>query len=107
MQALSHEQLLQIQMPHQTRHAKKRMNQRGFNDNQISRVIKYGRIIFSKGVVWYVIGRKEVDFYKKEGVDLRDIEGVQLLTTADNVILTVYRNRDLSKIKKDFNKRSF
>lgn len=105
MQALNHEQLSFIQMPNQTNHAETRMNQRGFNSGQIASVIKYGRAVRAKGVIFMFVGRKEVSRYAKEGIDLRDVEGLQILISPDNALITVYRNHDLSRIKKTAKKR--
>lgn len=105
MQALSREQLSFIQMPNKTNHAETRMNQRGFNNEQIASVIKYGRAVHAKGVIFYVVGRKEVSHYAKEGIDLRDVEGLQILISPNNSLITVYRNHDLSRIKKTAKKR--
>ena len=81
-------------------HALTRMAQRGFNDDQIALVLKYGRVIYAKGIVFFVVGRKEVAFFAKQGVDLRAVEAIQLLTKPNGVLITVYRNHDLKKIKK-------
>lgn len=105
MQALSPEQLSYIRMPYQTNHAQTRMSQRGFNNQQIALALKYGRVIHAKGVVFVVVGRKEVSHYAKKGINLTGIEGIQLLMTTDNVLVTVYRNHDLSQIKKSSKKR--
>ena len=85
---------------YKTTHALTRMAQRGFNDDQIALVLKYGRVIYAKGIVFFVVGRKEVAFLAKQGVDLRAVEAIQLLTKPNGVLITVYRNHDLKKIKK-------
>ncbi len=102
MQALTKAQLSHIENHklYKTTHALTRMAQRGFNDQQIALVLKYGRVIYAKGVVFYVVGRKEVAFFAKKGIDLRDVEAIQLLTKSNGVLITVYRSHDLKKIKK-------
>ncbi len=102
MKALTKEQLSHIENHKlfKTTHAITRMAQRGFNDDQIALVLKYGRAIYAKRIVFHVVGRKEVAYFAKKGVDLRDVEGIQLLTKADGVLITVYRNHDLKNIKK-------
>ena len=55
--------------------------------------------IQAKGVTFCVIGRKEVKRYAALGVDLSEIEGLQVLVGSDGAVVTAYRNRDLHAIR--------
>jgi hypothetical protein len=78
-----------------TRHAWKRMYARGFSPDIVDMVLCYGRVAHVRGATIHAIGRKEVEHYQREGVDLSPAEGVQVVCSYDDAILTVYRNRSL------------
>ena len=82
-------------------HAQRRMDMRGINQKTIDLVLKFGREVRTRGALFYVIGKKEIhQFYKQEPL-LKDMEGIQVLTTKDGVIITTYRNKDLRQIRPD------
>lgn len=82
-----------------TEHAAVRMRQRGVASGAIDAAVSYGRHIHAKGVTYCVVGRKEVKRYAALGVDLSEAEGLQVLLSSDGAVVTVYRNRDLHRIK--------
>ncbi len=88
-----------INMKDLTRHAAVRMQQRAIPVRAVHAALIYGRQIQAKGVTFCVIGRKEVKRYAALGVDLSDIEGLQVLVGGDGAVVTAYRNRDLHAIK--------
>ena len=88
-----------------TPHAIQRMSQRGIRPELIEQVLRYGRLIYERGLQFRVIGRKEVDFFAERGINLRAAEGVHVLVQEDGVIVTTYRNRNLRSIRP--NKRKF
>jgi hypothetical protein len=53
----------------------------------------YGRVVRTRGAEIFVIGRKEIVRYAREGVDLSGFEGVQVVCSPAGVVLTAYRNR--------------
>lgn len=75
-----------------TRHATARMTHRGIPAEVIETVIDYGRAVYTRGAVIHAIGRKEVERYRQEDIDLSDCEGVQVVCSTDGAVLTVYRN---------------
>ena len=56
-----------------TRHATARMAHRGIQPEVIEQVIEYGRTVYTRGAVVYAIGRKEVEWYRQEDIDLSDL----------------------------------
>ena len=52
---------------HITKHAEVRMNKRGITRQMLELVLMFGRKIYARGVVFYVIGKKEIQrFHDKE-----------------------------------------
>lgn len=82
-----------------TAHAAVRMRQRGISAQLIDVVLTYGRQIEAKGVVFCVVGRKEVAHHAALGLDLSAAEGLQVLVGPGDVVVTMYRNHDLRSIK--------
>jgi hypothetical protein len=82
-----------------TAHAAVRMRQRGISARVVDLVLTYGRQIQAKGLIFCVVGRKEVAKYATYGVDLSAAEGLQVLVAPDGVVVTMYRNHDLHSIK--------
>jgi len=81
-----------------TRHARERMDSRGLTSKKVQRVLNYGRIAYVRGAAIYAVGRKEIERFSREGVDLSDIEGVHVVCVS-GTILTVYRNRRLRGLR--------
>jgi hypothetical protein len=82
-----------------TRHARERMSGRGLTAAAIRLVLKFGRAAHTRGATIYVVGRKEADRYRQDGIELSSVEGVQVVCTDNGSILTVYRNRDLRGLR--------
>jgi len=82
-----------------TQHAWERMSGRGLSPTAISLVLDYGRAAQIRGAIIYVVGRKEVERYRQDGIELSPVEGVQVVCAESGAILTVYRNRDLRGLR--------
>jgi hypothetical protein len=82
-----------------TRHAWERMSGRGLSPAAVRLVLNYGRAAHIRGATIYVVGRKEVERYRLDGIELSAVEGVQVVCTDSGSILTVYRNRDLQGLR--------
>lgn len=82
-----------------THHAKHRMGSRRLPPEAINAALCYGRVVFTRGAEIHAIGRKEVLAWAREGIDIADYEGVQVVCTSEGVVLTVYRNRDLRGLR--------
>ena len=82
-----------------TDHAELRMQQRHILQDLLERVLEYGRTIHARGATYKVVGRKDVEYFQRKGVDLLDAEGIHVLLAEDGVVLTTYRNHDLRQIR--------
>lgn len=82
-----------------SRHAWQRMSGRGLSPDAVRQVIDFGRLAYVRGATIYAVGRKEVERFKRRGIDLSDVEGVQVVCSDRGVIMTVYRNRDFRGLR--------
>lgn len=82
-----------------TRHAVERMAARGIRATALDAVLSFGRVACLRGADIYAIGRKEVAFYAREGIDLSAYEGIQAVVTPGGHVLTAYRNRSFNGLR--------
>lgn len=82
-----------------TKHAQARMHERRLSDEAVTMVMTYGRTAKVRGAEIYALGRKEVEHYLAEGVDLTRFQGVQVVCSPDGVIVTLYRNNDFRGLR--------
>lgn len=82
-----------------TKHAAERMSRRGLPSAAVSAALTYGRVVSIRGADIHAIGRREVEWYEREGMDLTRYEGVQVVCSPEGAILTVYRNRDFRGLR--------
>lgn len=82
-----------------TRHACERMSGRGLSPSAVRLALNYGRAAHIRGATIYAVGRKEVERFRQDGIELSLVEGVQVVCTDSGSILTVYRNRDLRGLR--------
>jgi hypothetical protein len=82
-----------------THHAHKRMAARRVSSETVTAVLAFGRSIHARGAEIHVIGRKEIAQYRLQGIDLTPFEGIQLVCGRDGTIITMYRNRDLRRLR--------
>ena len=82
-----------------TRHAWRRMCERGMSADVVLGVIQYGRKAYVRGAVIHAVGRREVRRFSWRGVDLVDMEGVQVVCSTDGALMTVYRNHDFRGLR--------
>lgn len=81
-------------------HAQQRMDLRGMSERDIELVLKFGRKIHSRRTVFHVIGRKEIKKYASECPELKELDGLHVLTVPQNgTVLTAYRNHDFRHIR--------
>ncbi len=86
-----------------TQHAMQRMMERGINEHGLKTVLAFGRKCYTKGAVYYAVGRKEVRKYGEQEPLLKRLEGIQVVTSVeDHVyrILTVFKNHCFKSLRK-------
>jgi len=82
-----------------SRHALDQMDARGVSRAAVSQALIYGRQTWARGARIFVIGRREVQRFRADGINLDPYEGIQVVTQPDGTIVTVYRNRDLRGLR--------
>lgn len=80
-----------------TKHAEQRMQQRGVSAEQVIGALAYGRRVFAKGAVYFVMGYREVNRCRELGLDFRSAQGVQVVCSHDGSVKTVYRNGEMPR----------
>lgn len=94
-----HPRAIHAHQPIITRHAWARMSGRGISPKDLSTVLAYGRMVHVRGAEIHAIGRREVDRYRPEGIDLSPLEGVQVVCSGEGAVITTYRDRDLKSLR--------
>jgi len=84
-----------------TRHSEKRMSRRNINKEEIELCLKYGRIFYKTGIRFHVLLRKNIIKYN---LDNR-LEGICVLISNENSIITVYKNKEISRKIKSLEKK--
>ncbi|WP_459936775.1 DUF4258 domain-containing protein [Desulfonatronum parangueonense] len=93
-----------------TNHAWRRMTARGISTEAVEAVLDYGRVVYTRGAAICAIGRKEVKFFSRQGINLTLYEGVQVVCSTDGAVVTTYRNQDFRGLRSSrlhFPKRRF
>ena len=85
-------------MKNLTEHAKNRANSRGVSQKAIELTMKIGRVTYSKGAMFFWIGKKEIKKFIKTIPDISKYEGVVVVcSSSGGAILTTYRNKNFNK----------
>ena len=73
--------------------------QRRVNDAVVA-ALEFGRQVRARGAEIFVLGRRDIARARRVGVDLSDLEGVQVICAPNGgPVLTCYRNRNVSGIR--------
>lgn len=88
-----------------SKHAYERMVTRSISRAAIEAALEFGRCVEIRGAQIFAIGRKEVEKYGREGVELREFEGTHVVVTASGAVMTAYRNSDFRSLRR--RRRSF
>jgi hypothetical protein len=83
-----------------TKHAYERMVTRSISRAAIEAALEFGRCVEIRGAQIFAIGRKEVEKYWRDGTDLSEFEGMQVVVTASGAVMTVYRNSDFRSFRR-------
>ncbi len=82
-----------------TNHARARMTTRAISRTAIEAALEFGRCVDIRGAQIFAIGRREVESFRREGIELADFEGTQVVVTDGGAVLTVYRNSDFRGLR--------
>ena len=78
-----------------TRHAIDRVCQRGISIDSVWFALTKGRVVHTRGAVFFVVGRREVEAWKTRESGVTRHEGVHVVCSNSGDVITVYRNHDL------------
>jgi uncharacterized protein DUF4258 len=82
-----------------TKHAIERMVTRSISRTAVEAALEFGRCVEIRDAQIFAIGRKEVERYRRDGIDLSDFEGTQVVVTVSGAVMTVYRNSDFKSLR--------
>lgn len=80
-------------------HARDRMSARRVSLLDLELVLSHGRMRYLRGARIFALGRKEVLNHRAERRALQRLEGLQIVTSLDGTIMTVYKNRDFRTLR--------
>ena len=83
-----------------TRHAPRRMSQRGIPLSKIEAALTFGGKVERAGSVFVFVGRREVENAAAVGIDLSNVDRICVICSPDGAIKTAYRDRDLAILKR-------
>jgi hypothetical protein len=89
-----------------SRHATSRMYARRLSLEGVRSVLQFGREVHVRGATTYALGRREVAKWLHRGLDLIRYEGVHVVCVKGQ-ILTVYRNRALTRLRRGRRGRNY
>ncbi|WP_151730869.1 hypothetical protein [Acinetobacter junii] len=82
-----------------TGHAVKRSSQRGIKNKHVANLLKFGRKNYQNGAVYYSIGKKEISKFQNICPELKEMNGMHLVTATNGCVITLVRNKDFSLLK--------
>ena len=89
-----------------TAHSFLRASQRGFNNNKISAALQYGENIFKQGLIYFILGEKNIPVaLEKEKEKLKNI--VVVVSGDSNQVITCYHSKNPFKHLKTKSKKLF
>lgn len=83
-----------------TTHARQRMDGRRISSAAVDAVIVYGRAVHLRGAWVHALGRREVAWAQRQGVDLRAYQDLQVVCAPNGDVITVYRNADFRSLRR-------
>ncbi len=84
-----------------TRHAEKRIAQRGLTKKELEVACDYGSLIYARGAIIYWVSQKNVQEALADGIPLDSYKGLHVVLSPDHKVLTAYRNRT-AKMPKNY-----
>lgn len=81
-----------------SKHARNKMSRRGISKAAILAALDYGRIIYTRKAMFFILGRKQIKKCLKAGINLSRFNGIQVLCAEDGTIITMYKNKSFKKL---------
>jgi hypothetical protein len=92
-----------------TKHSKERSLQRNIGDRRIEMVLEYGEPIFGQGLIYYILGEKNIPDVIKPKEQKKYKNLVVIVSTDSAMIVTCYRSKNpfkhIKKKRKSINKQ--
>ncbi len=91
-------------------HAWQRMSRRGVVMDQIMFALQWGKRYHVGKALEYVVGRKVLQRAKKYGASVPKAEGLHVVVSKEDgklTVVTVYKNRDMKRVKRHSEKRFY
>lgn len=85
-----------------TDHSRVSLNKRRINEDMVEKALQFGRHIYANGAHICFVGRKEVQKAKTKGIDIQELESLNLiLQECDGkiVLITGFKNSSLKRYK--------
>ena len=74
----------------------------------IQTVLDYGRMIHRQGLCYFIIGRQEINKYRKKVVDISLFNGVHVVcNTSNNKVIHVFRDVKLKILRTSLRRRPY
>jgi hypothetical protein len=94
-------------MEQTTHHAQVRCQQRNISGHDLRFVKEYGTKYHRTGAVFYFLGRRDIPEELRHNQAYRDLEGITLLFSQAEDLITAYRNRKACRKIRKKDKRSW
>jgi hypothetical protein len=86
-----------------SKHAKRRSAQSNLCEHDVELVCRYGVLEHRTGVRFYFMRRREVEKYRAAEPRLERLQGLVMIISNDNIVITTYRN---SRALRDIRRKS-
>ncbi len=81
-------------------HARNRMAARSISRRDLALVFRYARVAHVRGARIHAVGRREVAHWRRHGIDLSRLEGLQVVCSPrQRLVITVYRNHSFRGLR--------
>src|SRR5271157_3550838 len=82
-----------------TQHARRRMCARRITLDGVRAALDYGRVVYTRGAMIYALGRKELEQCRKDHLEISRLNGLQVVCSRGETILTTYRNKSFRGLR--------
>ena len=82
-----------------TKHDYRRMATCSISLTALEAALMFGCCAEVRGAQIFAIGPKEIKKYQRDGVEVSDFEGTQVVVTASGAVMRVYRDSDFKNLR--------